>query len=313
MRRKTFYLLSIVDTKDSKLFKPVTQQEVKTFQRDGFVVRENVLSSTQVDAALNSIQRLFKGDYQTGLMPDEVNWRPERDAQDLTRQICNGWKSDPTLAKILLDESLGKTCAALMAWPGTRLNQDNIFWKPPGGKALGFHQDSSYEQWVTPDDMVSCWIALDDTQAQGGTVEYVRGSHLWALEPMIKTFHAPDDPLLEMQQAAKRAGVSDPDITAIEVPAGSCVFHHGYTWHGSQTNHLEKPRRSIVAHCMSSAARFSDQHTGAVYSRYQRFGDTAMDESFFPILWRNDGYRSTFLDAYLNQEIGWGGVKPPQR
>ncbi|MGR8948602.1 MAG: phytanoyl-CoA dioxygenase family protein [Gammaproteobacteria bacterium] len=293
------------------MFKPLTQQELDTFERDGFIVRNNALTAEQVGTARERMKSLFDGVYLTGLTPDEVNWRPDRDADDVTRQICNAWKADPILAQILLDASLGKVCATLMQWPGTRLNQDNIFWKPPGGKALGFHQDSSYEQWVVPDEMVSCWIALDDTHVDGGTVEYVRGSHRWSLAPMISEFHAPDDPLVEMRGAAALAGENNPQIVPIEVPAGGCVFHHGYTWHGSQTNRRNQPRRSIVAHCMSSAARFSDKQTGTIYSRYQRFGDTSMDESFFPILWRNDGYRSPFLTAYLNQEIGWGGVKSP--
>jgi ectoine hydroxylase-related dioxygenase (phytanoyl-CoA dioxygenase family) len=292
------------------MFDPISQQELEQFSRDGFLIRENVLSKRTAEQARARFEHLFAGEFATGLAPDEVNWQAGRDPNDVTRQICNAWKADPTLARILLSESLGQACATLMDWPGTRLNQDNIFWKPPGGKALGFHQDSSYEQWVVPHEMVSCWIALDDTYAKGGTVEYVRGSHRWPLDAMIESFHAPEDPLQEMRRAAEREGVTHPEIVPIEVPAGGCVFHHGHTWHGSRANLLDTPRRSIVAHCMSSAARFSESNTGAIYSRYQRFGDTSMDESFFPILWRDDGHRSAFLEDFLSEKIGWGGVRP---
>ena len=294
------------------MFKPLSQHEQTLFDRDGFVIRENVLSENTIELARERMQRLFAGEYLTGVAPDEVNWRENHDPEDVTRQICNAWKADPVLARTLLDESLGQICALLMAWPGTRLNQDNIFWKPPRGKAIGFHQDSSYEQWVEPQEMVSCWIALDDTTAAGGTVEYVRGSHRWILAPMNENFHAPDDPLADMHQAAERANVNNPEIVAIEVPAGSCVFHHGHTWHGSRVNTMQQPRRSIVAHCMSSDARFSETYSGKIYSRYKRFGSSEMDESFFPILWREDGYRSAYLGDYLSQKIGWGGVVPPQ-
>jgi phytanoyl-CoA hydroxylase len=37
-----------------------------------------------------------------------------------------------------------------------------------------------------------------------------------------------------------------------------------------------------------------------------------MDESFFPIIWREDGYRSPFLDPYLRREVGWAGARPVQ-
>ncbi|MBE9079822.1 hypothetical protein IQ241_21420 [Romeria aff. gracilis LEGE 07310] len=30
-------------------------------------------------------------------------------------------------------------------------------------------------------------------------------------------------------------------------------------------------------------------------AQYKRYGDAAMDESFFPIVWQADGYRTPFL------------------
>ena len=37
-------------------------------------------------------------------------------------------------------------------------------------------------------------------------------------------------------------------------------------------------------------------HTvGPIYGRYRRHGSTDMDESFFPILWREDGYRTPWI------------------
>ena len=39
---------------------------------------------------------------------------------------------------------IGRACAILRGWPGARINQDNVIWKPPATAALGFHQDDSY-------------------------------------------------------------------------------------------------------------------------------------------------------------------------
>ena len=36
-----------------------------------------------------------------------------------------------------------------------------------------------------------------------------------------------------------------------------------------------------------------------------------MDESFFPVTWREDGYRSPFLDDYLAGRVGWAGARSP--
>ncbi len=158
-----------------------------------------------------------------------------RDAEDLTRQICNAWKSDRTVAATVLRADIGRACARLGGWPGARLSQDNVLWKPPGGRPLGFHQDSSYELWADPPDWVSCWIALDDTTAAGGTVEYVRGSHRWGRSGMIEQFHGPTDHHRELRQAAAAAGV-EPECVPVEVSAGGGAFHAGWTWHGSGAN-----------------------------------------------------------------------------
>ena len=180
-------------------------------------------------------------------------------------------------------------------WPGARINQDNVLWKPPRGRPVGFHQDDGYQSWVLPPEMVTCWIALDETRPEGGTLEYARGSHRWGLSLPEVAFHAPEDPGHEMRAAAARAGVV-PELVPVVVPAGGGAFHHGRTYHGSGINRTERHRRSLAAHCMSSEARFHPTRVGGVYGRYKRAGSDEMDESFFPVLWRNDGYRTPFLD-----------------
>ena len=268
--------------------------QIGQFHDDGFLVVERLIDADTVARAAARFAPLFRGDFETGLDPDEWNWREGRDAADLTRQICNGWKSDRTVAGVVLDADVGRLCATLGGWPGARIGQDNLLWKPPGAKPLGFHQDDSYLAWVVPPNYVTCWIALDATSAAGGTLEYARGSHEWGVRPPVGAFHAPDDYRAPLIDAAERAGVT-PEIVPVEVPAGGAAFHAGGTWHGSDVNRGTAPRRALVAHCISSAARFHPTETSPIYGRYKRPGDDAMDESFFPILWTEDGYRTPFL------------------
>jgi len=198
-----------------------TQHQHDAFEKDGFVIVEGVLSGKEIDAARTRFEPLFRGEFETGIEPDEWNWREGRDDPALTRQICNGWRADRTIASIVLREDIGRACAQLRGWSGARLNQDNVIWKPPGAKPLGFHQDESYQQWNVPGEMMTVWITLDDTSAEGGTIEYVRGSHLWPLSGAIEQFHAPDDPTADMNRAAELAG-EEPEIVPIVAKAGCC-------------------------------------------------------------------------------------------
>jgi ectoine hydroxylase-related dioxygenase (phytanoyl-CoA dioxygenase family) len=281
----------------------LTEKRFHDFQRDGFVVVESILAADEIERTRARFEPLFSGKFETGLYPDEWNWRMGRDREDLTRQICNGWKSDLTIAAIVLREAVGEACARLRGWPGARIGQDNVIWKPPGTKPLGFHQDDSYNEWIVPSEMLTCWITLDDTKAGQGTIEYVRGSHTWPVAPPIKQFHAPDDPLADLRPAADAADASNYEIVPIEVPAGSAVFHHGRTWHGSRDNRGDKPRRSVIAHCISSAAKFHPTEISYIYSRYRKRDSVEMDESYFPVLWREDGYRTPWLDDYISGRL----------
>jgi hypothetical protein len=51
----------------------------------------------------------------------------------------------------------------------------------------------------------------------------------------------------------------------------------------------------LVSHLLPSNARFHESNVDVNYSRYRRRGDLAMDESFFPVLWDRDGYRTPWL------------------
>jgi len=276
----------------------LTKQQVHEFNENGFVVLHSILDNHLIEQSHSRFEKLFAGFFETDIQPDEWNWKAGLDDATLTRQICNAWKSDLTIASIVLRADIGAACALLRNWVGARINQDNIIWKPPGARALGFHQDDSYQNWIVPSEMMTCWITLDDTFADYGTIEYVRGSHRWPVSPPIQQFHAPDDPLIEMQRAAACVGATV-DIVPIEVPAGSAVLHHGRTWHGSRANCGSAPRRSVVAHCVSSEAVFHKKNSHAIYSRYKKHQSQEMDESFFPITWRSDGYRSAWIDDFL--------------
>lgn len=276
-----------------------TAEQLRSFEDDGFLIVERFLDPEQAQHIAERFEPLFAGVFEAGLQPDEWNWREGRDDPCLTRQICNAWKADRAVARAVLSERVGRWIALLMGWPGARINQDNVIWKPPGAKALGFHQDDSYQDWIEPQAMGTCWMALDDTSTAGGTIEYVRASHLWELSGRIAQFHAPEDEKSDLNRAAEAAGVRDLDIVPIEVPRGGAVFHHGRTWHGSGSNRGDTPRRSIVSHCMRSDARHHETIRSPVYSRYKRVGDTRMEESFFPILWTRDGRRSGWLEDYL--------------
>ena len=283
----------------------LTEQQIAQFQNDGFLILEKLLPTELIPRLTERIDPLFSGKFETGIYPDEWHWRPGLSLPDATRQMCNVWKCDLTFASVILSAEIGRLIATLSGWQGTRVGQDCLWMKTLGSKEVALHQDATYISYLTPPEMTTCWIPLDDTSIDAGTLEYVKGSHKWPLQKEAGDFHAPKSSYrLSMERAAAQAGVDQPEIVYIEIPAGGCVIHHGNVWHGSgKNNRPDKIRRSLSIHALSSETRFAPTGVGYIYGRYKRVGDTTMDESFFPILWTENGYRTPFLTDYCQDAL----------
>ena len=266
----------------------VSDERAAAFEADGFVAVDSLIDTSLIDPLRDRFERLFRGDFETGTAPDEVNWREGHSDPTLTRQICNGWKADRLIASVVLDARLGAAVARLAGWPGTRIAQDNVLWKPPGARSLGFHRDNAYLAWYTPTEMFSCWIALDDTTADGGTLEIARGSHRLAhgsgsdgRVPRPRGLPGPGD----------RGRAACPDRrTRHRGDGGVCRRRGRSITDGPGTARAPtaqaRHRRSLVLHCASSEPRFNragfGEGNGPVYSRYARLADDEMDENHFP-------------------------------
>ena len=284
----------------------LTKDQIDRFNTDGFLIVEDLVDKKTVAQLRERFDRLFQGDFHTGIKPDEVNWQEAKSDPQLTRQICNGWKADPWIGATVLREDLGRAIAQLGNWPGMRIAQDNVISKPPGARAIGYHQDNAYLGWYTPGEMLTCWIALDDVSKESGTLELIRGSHRWHQQQNPEgEFHDPPDYRQIMQQAAD-GEKQDANVTYVEVPSGAGSFHHGWTWHGSGMNKSSADRRALVLHGMPSNAQFAPQSlsqgTGPIYGRYKHLDDCRLDENYFPILWRQDGYRTPGIANIIDPE-----------
>ena len=268
----------------------IDKQLVNKFKNDGFIILNKFIYLDYIDKLKSKFTELFSGKFETGVEPDEWNWKFNQDPIDLTRQICNGWKSNNLVKSFVCHELVGKACAQLMNWKGSKLIQDNVLWKPPGGKTLGYHQDAAYDDWIVPQTMMTCWMSLDDTKKETGTLEYVKGSHEWGLQPPKGEFHSPEDYKEQLKIFAKKNN-KELNIVYVEVPAGGVAFHHGNMWHGSGINTSNNHRRAIVSHCVPSDAKFHPTNNGGtakIYKKYKKEDSDQLPDEFFPLLWKRD-------------------------
>ena len=180
----------------------LSEREIESFRRDGFLIIENCLTGEQVEACRASFEKLFAGRFDTGVYPDEWYWREGMSLPDVTRHMTNAWKADLDIARLALSSDVARAAGLLTGWSGVRLGQDSIWWKAPKSKPIALHQDSSFMSFLDPPATITCWVTLDDTTQEAGTIEYVPGSHHWPLTALPKTFHGEEDYRAHMRAAA---------------------------------------------------------------------------------------------------------------
>jgi phytanoyl-CoA hydroxylase len=285
----------------------LTNEQIQQFQEQGFLILEKLLDLEQVDRLVERFDPLFATRFETGIYPDEWHGRPSLSQPTATRQMAGMWRCDRTVASFTLSTEIARLNATLGGWSGGRLATDSCWIKPPGAPAVYFHRNNTQVTSINPSTVITCWIALSDTVAEAGTLELVPGSHHWKSADQFRFLHAPkEDYRQPLWEAASEAGVATPDIITAEIPPGGCIFLHGDLWHGSGPNITsDKTRRSFAISTLPANATFQPQRTGYgyIFSRYRRMGDDAIDESYFPILWTSDGYRSPMVLEYCEDAL----------
>ncbi len=294
---------AMITSRSSYLPMQFSSAQIQQFQQQGFLVLDALLPPEVVTTVDDRLDPLFATRFETGIYPDEWHGRPGLSQPNATRQMAGMWRCDRTVASLSFSAEIARLNAQLGGWSGARFAMDSCWLKPPNAPEVAFHRNNTYVSCIDPATVITCWIALNDITPDMGTLEVVPGSHRWNCTDTFKFVHAPDyDYRQPLWDAAQQAGVepTQVEVEAIALPAGGCVFLHGDLWHGSGRNCTEQTRRSIAISTVPQAARFQPPEVGVgyIFSRYRRLGDDAMDESFFPILWTPDGYRSAMAIAY---------------
>ena len=279
------------------------------------------LHSETVESLRSEFERLFQGEYETGIYPDEIHWRSGISKETATRELCNAWKASLMIRKVVCDPKLGALACTLMNWKATRIGQDDVIHKPSQSTPVGFHQDGTYisDNFVPRQgNCLTMWMALDDADSENGALQYAPGSHQWQYQAVenvsASSFHVATESqskevdnlyLQPLRQAALEAG-KDPEtvlasLETVSVQAGDLIVHHQNVWHGSGPNTSKsRLRRALVAHLINGKVQWRTKPTKPhyIYGRYYIRGETNLRDDFFPVTYsvNDDLTRTRWLD-----------------
>ena len=223
----------------------ISDEQVEFFRENGYVKCEQVLAAEELRDIQQSLD--FALAHRDGFVRDlaaseDGSDDDGDDGSNKILQMVNLWQNFDDIKRYSLNSRIAGMARRLTGSATVRLFHDQALVKEPGPSAPSpWHQDQPYWPVVEP-GMLSCWMALDDVTIEKGCMQFIPGSHHWGeFAPMSFTGGGPslDDILSDEQKAAWNA-------VPIELKAGDCTWHHGWTWHYTNANSTNETRRAMV-------------------------------------------------------------------
>ncbi|GCE05193.1 phytanoyl-CoA dioxygenase family protein [Dictyobacter aurantiacus] len=256
---------------------PISEEQVQFYQENGYIQLLNVLTADELAQARQALDEV---------MEQQLDESHDRSADAEYRKIfvqkVNLWQVHGGVRRYVFNARLAEIARRLARAQTIRLWHDHALIKMPGdSKASSWHQDIPY--WPMQEDgSLSCWMALDDVYVENGCMAFIPGSHrLGRLEPI--NLKAPQDLFKLVPDEQARELNLDFTPRFQPMPAGSCTFHDGRTFHYAGPNQSDRPRRAIITIYMPDEVHFSGK-PHIVTDDLQLTPGAALTGERFPIL-----------------------------
>lgn len=221
---------------------PLSVEERASFARQGFLVREGVFSSDEVEAIRHEAERLARAPADAGIPDKEVISEPDsKEVRSIFRIHC----SQPVFARLAREPRLHEVACQLLGGE-VYIHQSRINFKPGfDGREFSWHSD--FETWHIEDGMpqmraLSVSVMLTENNEFNGPLMLIPGSHRFYVRCQGET------PAQHHLQSLKKQEYGTPNRQALSTliehgglasakgPAGSVVFFDCNTMHASAGN-----------------------------------------------------------------------------
>jgi ectoine hydroxylase-related dioxygenase (phytanoyl-CoA dioxygenase family) len=229
----------------------LTDEQIQSFHRDGFLTGVPVLNDDQVEALRAELTGLMDPSQPSHQLFHEYHSNESSNPDTILFHALGAWRTGPAFHDVLWSPAFLVAASQLLDG-AVRFWHDQLFCKPAHhGGVVAWHQDYSYWTRTQPMQHLTCWIALDDSTVDNGCLYYVPGSHTWQLLPITGLAGDMNEIMTVLNDEQKQAFRPVP----IEIKRGQCSFHHPLTVHGSYENRSDHPRRATLINAFREGVR----------------------------------------------------------
>ncbi len=220
------------------------QVDVQQYLEDGYLTSEAIFSEQELEVLRVESDRLVELCLSDlGQHEPRIQWEKNY----LTREEAKGMEGvirklepiidiSPIFAEMAFHKGIIEPVSAIFGEP-VELFEDKLNLKLPNGSPYPWHQDWNCCWRAHTDQLITCFIYLDDANEENGCLKVVPGSHL-------------GKPMLPFKQGSTfeidPAYVDQTKIVPCPLKAGEMIFFDPYLLHYSAINRTRSPRRCII-------------------------------------------------------------------
>lgn len=239
----------------------LSDDDIQFYRDNGYWISPRIFDDAQLERLRRAHDRIWARDYDGDGFPLS-EWESNGNPLQL-RKMDNAWWVNDEVRDAVTNPLLGRMAAELMETDEVRLWYDQVIYKPGAVSReavfsgnVGWHQDYAYWQCTSSDNLVTAWIALQDTDLSNGCMKVVPGSHRWGLVPASDSFF--NQNLGELKDRFAREGREWREVP-MTLKAGHASFHHSLAFHASGPNLSDAPRLSVVSHLMPADMAYKNK------------------------------------------------------
>jgi len=219
--------------------------EIERYKREGFLTAPSVLAPDQITELRAEADRLTTlcgrdSERYAGRIQWEVDHlaAPERIGMDrVIRKLEPVSDLSPLFAACATFDGIVRPVGDIF---GDRVEvfEDKLNLKLPSGSSYPWHQDWSCCWRAHTDELITCFIYLDDADADNGCLQVIPGSHLGKpTHPFANEHHFEVDPAVI---------TAAPPPRPVPLRAGDMIYFDPYLLHYSDINRSPEPRRALI-------------------------------------------------------------------
>jgi ectoine hydroxylase-related dioxygenase (phytanoyl-CoA dioxygenase family) len=222
-----------------------TQQiDVQEYLQQGYLTAAAIFSPHQLEELRCESDRLVALCYSDlARYEPRIQWEKDyltpgqsKNMERVIRKLEPISDISPIFADFAFHEGVVNPVSTIFGEP-IELFEDKLNLKLPNGSPYPWHQDWNCCWRAHTDQLITCFIYLDDADEQNGCLQVIPRSHIG--KPMLpfkagNTFEI--DP----------AYIDQSKIVPVPLKAGEMIFFDAYLLHYSALNRSNSPRRSLI-------------------------------------------------------------------